>query len=552
MDLERIIEEAKRGDEIALRCLYDAFYSKMRGVCIKILKEDREAADDIVHDAFILAFASLGRLRDSKKFGQWLTTIVKNVSFKYLEQCNKASMVSLSLVSDEELGVSIPEQAETLISLKELFALIDKLPEGYRRVFKLAVIEGFSHKEIAEMLGIEPHSSSSQLARAKAMLKKMLVKYWTLSLVVVVALFSIYKLYTNKNRRVGMEENVVAEEARTRDDKIVAESVAASDAVEPKTEKRVAQEQRGEEEVGETSFPDFAYYDIENLIIEDGDDVAESEGTVEADETVVDTLKVMRPVYSADMAISEKPKKRKWKMLLAGSLGPALAQNVYKLIVDDGDSDASDPSYITTWEGYYDYLLSRSHANMPADSLALLNIAKNNSGDIVERENHEKPITFGLSLTKTLNDRWSIETGVQYSLLRSSFTMGSGMNSIQKSQKIHYIGIPVKLSYRIVDYKRLSAYGSVGAAMNIPIKGRVKQELVTDTMSMHMSSWNVSPPVQWSVNASVGVQYELAPGLSLYLEPTLNYYIPTGSSTHTIWTEHPFSFTMPMGIRFTW
>lgn len=119
MDLERIIEEAKRGDEIALRCLYDAFYSKMRGVCIKILKEDREAADDIVHDAFILAFASLGRLRDSKKFGQWLTTIVKNVSFKYLEQCNKASMVSLSLVSDEELGVSIPEQAETLISLKE-------------------------------------------------------------------------------------------------------------------------------------------------------------------------------------------------------------------------------------------------------------------------------------------------------------------------------------------------------------------------------------------------------------------------------------------------
>lgn len=89
MELEKVIEEARQGNKNALELLYNAYRLKMRGICIKILKDEREVVDDIVHDAFILAFTSLNKLKNPNKFGQWLTTIVTNITFKYLKQCNK-------------------------------------------------------------------------------------------------------------------------------------------------------------------------------------------------------------------------------------------------------------------------------------------------------------------------------------------------------------------------------------------------------------------------------------------------------------------------------
>ena len=71
-------------------------------------------------------------------------------------------------------------------------------------------------------------------------------------------------------------------------------------------------------------------------------------------------------------------------------------------------------------------------------------------------------------------------------------------------------------------------------------------------MSMRLSDNRVTPPWQWSVNASLGVQYELLQNVNIYFEPTLNYYIHSGSDLHTIWTEQPFTVTMPVGIRITW
>ena len=80
-----MIEHARQGEKKALECLYNTYYRKMKGVCAAILKEDKDAVDDLVHDAFIIAFASLNKLSDLNKFGQWLTTITRNVAFKYLE-----------------------------------------------------------------------------------------------------------------------------------------------------------------------------------------------------------------------------------------------------------------------------------------------------------------------------------------------------------------------------------------------------------------------------------------------------------------------------------
>ena len=263
------------------------------------------------------------------------------------------------------------------------------------------------------------------------------------------------------------------------------------------------------------------------------------------------------PDYELAM-VDKKKKTNKWQMLAASSVGPALAQNIYRLIATgrpDTDSEApAFPENVNTWEDYSRYLHMMAHENMPKDSLALVEIANHNQGDIVEREQHDRPITFGISLNKPLSEKWSIETGLQYSILKSRSRIGDGDYYIGKEQKIHYLGIPLRLSYRIADYKSLSAYGSAGLSLNIPVYGRVNSTHVVANVSMDSISRSVTitPPAQWSTNFSIGLQYRVMPKLTLYVEPTLYWNIANGSSTHTIWTEQPVMISAPFGIMFTW
>ena len=118
---------------------------------------------------------ALKKLKDASKFGEWVVAITKNVSLRYLERKRKIQVLPFSEIGDG-FDVESYYTSDSKLEEKELFELIDKLPSGYRKVFRMAVIEGFSHKEIAEKLGIEPHSSSSQLTRAKVLLRNMVNK----------------------------------------------------------------------------------------------------------------------------------------------------------------------------------------------------------------------------------------------------------------------------------------------------------------------------------------------------------------------------------------
>lgn len=246
-------------------------------------------------------------------------------------------------------------------------------------------------------------------------------------------------------------------------------------------------------------------------------------------------------------------------MLLAGSAGPTLVQSAYKLIAAAGsgevnpDGSSGVPEGISTWEEYYDYLTTHHAGTTAADTLALMDLAKHNSGNITEQAHHDAPLTFGLSLSKTLGDRWSLETGLQYTLLRSTFTMGSGTNHISRRQTVGYVGLPLRLSYRFADVgRRLSAYGSAGLTLHVPAGGRSREYLVTDSVALPTGTTHLSVPFGWSVSANVGLQYRLTPGLSLYLEPTVGYHFPTGGSVSTSWTARPLTFSVPLGVRFTW
>ena len=198
MDIEQLIEQGRQGDEIALGSLYRAYHRRMTGICQRIVG-NRQVAEELAHDAFLLAFAKMDQLHNPQRFEAWLTSITTNVARRYMQRHHDPAMLSLSTLSEEELPQeSIPTDDKPLPTMEELMTAVDALPNGYGQVFKLAVIQGMSHKEIAEILGIAAHSSSSQLSRAKKMLQKTLAKYWLLWLMPLLLPLAIYLYKTRK------------------------------------------------------------------------------------------------------------------------------------------------------------------------------------------------------------------------------------------------------------------------------------------------------------------------------------------------------------------
>ncbi len=551
MDIKTLVERAKTKDSHALETLYNMYYPKMLGLCIKITKEDEDTAKDLVHDAFILAFSYLHNLNTPLRFGEWLSTITRNVALKYIERKGKISFVSIT--DEEETIVASNVSSDLTVNLQDILNLIDELPDGYGKVLRLYAIDGFSHKEIAEILGIEPHSSSSQLSRAKAMLRKIMDRRLLAVVLLLIIAIPLY-FFVSWNNSSRLQKPELAKTGKSK------RPVDANDISKPVEERKDVKKSGNENMAAsnvttiETMDTTFVPDSVAVEMIVPNTQVAEHE-----QDSTETTDSIMPRVKFPDYELVENGKKKKnnkWQMLAAGSVGPALVQNIYRLIATgkpDTDSEApAFPENINTWEDYSRYLHMKEHENMPADTLAMIEIADHNQGDIIEREKHDRPVTFGISLSKSLSKKWNLETGLQYSILKSRSMMGSGEYYIGKKQNIHYLGIPLRVSYHLADYKHLSAYSSAGLQLNIPVYGKINNKYIVDNAPAYTGSWHISPPLQWSTNFSLGLQYKFLPKWTLYVEPTLYWYIPNGSSTHTIWTEHPVMFSVPFGIRFTW
>lgn len=212
MDIEELIERIKEGDNVALETLYETYAPMMRNVCVNITNEDEDVVNDLVQMAFIRAYYSIFQLRDASKFGEWVATITKNVALKHLAQKRKMPLVPFSSTMEEEMDNGRAVSSDSLLAEKDLLELKDQLPKGYGRVFRMSVIEGYSHQEIAEKLGIEPHSSSSQLSRAKAMLRKIINRRGMGLVILVLACtpLGIYWLI-NKGKDNVQKANIASE-----------------------------------------------------------------------------------------------------------------------------------------------------------------------------------------------------------------------------------------------------------------------------------------------------------------------------------------------------
>ncbi|HPX05732.1 MAG TPA: sigma-70 family RNA polymerase sigma factor [Tenuifilaceae bacterium] len=160
---QALIDDCKRGSSEAQFEIYKLYYKSMYNTSLRIVANEAEA-EDIMQEAFFKAFDKISSYRNEVSFGAWLKRIVVNASIDSLKK-KRAMLVPL----DEAHGIGSTDETNDIEpeSVEQLKAALEKLPEGYKLVLNLNYIEGYSHEEIASMLGITASTSRSQLTRAK-------------------------------------------------------------------------------------------------------------------------------------------------------------------------------------------------------------------------------------------------------------------------------------------------------------------------------------------------------------------------------------------------
>lgn len=169
---QELIDGCRNADRLAQKCLYDRYAGKMYGIAMRYTKHQDEAVE-ILNNAFLKVFTSLQKYEDQNNLGGWIAKIVFNTAIDFVRQHVKYKKV---MEFDVEKETPINNSALNNLNTEDIYALIQQLPTASRTVFSLYVIDGYKHKEVAQMLGITEGTSKWHLAYARQELQKMLDK----------------------------------------------------------------------------------------------------------------------------------------------------------------------------------------------------------------------------------------------------------------------------------------------------------------------------------------------------------------------------------------
>jgi RNA polymerase sigma-70 factor (ECF subfamily) len=173
-DEQKTINKCKKGNELAQKSLYDKYKVKWFMICLRYARNKAEA-EDMLQEGLISIFKDMHQYNPKRAaFSAWSSKVVVNAALQYLRKWKKLQF-NQSIDEYEETSTVDAEIYEN-IGARELTSMIQELPDGYRTVFNLYVIEGYKHREIAEMLSISENTSKSQLMKAKNMLRNRLEK----------------------------------------------------------------------------------------------------------------------------------------------------------------------------------------------------------------------------------------------------------------------------------------------------------------------------------------------------------------------------------------
>lgn len=172
---EEILAACIAGKRLAQKQFYDFFKGKMYVVCLRY-SNSREDAEDILQEGFVTVFRDLHQYKGAGHLEGWVRKVFVNVALQHLQkqkrQMPTVELNDLDLAVHEEDIVIPPDESIA----KQMIRILQQMPDGFRTIFNLYVLEGYSHPEIADIMGISVGTSKSQLLRAKAYMRKMLDK----------------------------------------------------------------------------------------------------------------------------------------------------------------------------------------------------------------------------------------------------------------------------------------------------------------------------------------------------------------------------------------
>ena len=169
-----MVQGCLSGDKRSQRALYERYKVQMFRLCLRYA-HNRMEAEDMLQEGFVKVYTDLHQFRQTGPLGGWIRRVMVNTALQFIRKRKKLfptmdiELAEAQYVMEEDRGLALNPQL--------LIQMIQQLPTGYRAVFNMHVLEGYTHKEIAAYLDREPNTSKSQLSKAKAMLRKLLSKH---------------------------------------------------------------------------------------------------------------------------------------------------------------------------------------------------------------------------------------------------------------------------------------------------------------------------------------------------------------------------------------
>ena len=554
MDATELVSRCRAGERQALNLLYQQYKPQLLHICRQYTNK-AEVAEDLLHDAFVVIFTSLDRLENAERLEAWMTAIVRNVCYHYRLHLEKEQTVLQEYANEK------PETTEASLTpdYDELQSLVALLPQGYQQVFRLSVFEGLSHQEISQLLGISPHTSSSQLSHAKRMLRQLIRQSWMLILLLIAIPLIIWQFL--KREEPESQTTVISETKPEPQPAPQVEKPHEQPTYASVSKKPSSHPIRYQTET--VIQPDSIPYQLQE---EQTETSKETTQTAEAKPAKDSVIYQNFPLPSTDELFTTRSltPNRSWNISVAysGLMGREddyLAQTSIGKSSFNAVSNTYVPTQFDNWNDYYTYLNYVPMVMLDAETRSLLNISLQNSyvnGGLVDaRYEHKRPITLQILLSRQLSKRLSLETGLSYTRLNSTITTGSTEAYIQEEQRLHYLGIPLSLGLVWYSKAHLSLYSSAGLMLELPISAKNDISHVSRAdmdVTTFRKSASLDVPCQWSASLGVGLQYDFTPHIGVYLEPSLQYFFHDGSDIKSYRTEHPLQVTLPLGIRFHW
>ena len=529
--LQQIAERCQQGDREAFALLYTTMRQPLGAVCLSYV-HDEDVANDLLHDAFLLIFSQIGKLRDSTRAEAWMTMLARRVALLHLRQRGqqrqeRLSSFSATALQSPHVGTNnywcstsacvCPPEAESSLAYQEILAAVDALPEGYRRVFRLFVLEDMTHQEIAALLHIDAHSSSSQLSHAKALLRRWL-RPMVLMLIAVALPLGFWLWHTSKEQTAMTPAPAVADNETHssetpplvgRDD----DWSSPSSCICPQ-----AQVVSGKMQPVQLCDSDgTAVAVVGHASQRDGDG-----------RTAADTLGSVSHYPAADTL---------------GSVSYYAATDTLGSV-----------SYYRFTGGKGGWMLAVTYSGLGNGGNLHLPYADAETNPMVYDSvaHHHRALTVALMVNRRLDDHWQMGGGLNYQRLRSDMLSGNTYVALSQHQVVQYVGIPVSVSWHYALGGRFSTYLSASATLSLPLRSTLESVYVMDGRSYEPTTERLHPGVQWSAGMGLGLQYNLTPHVGFFAEPGLHYHLNgSGSSVKTWNTEHPLDLSVPIGLRIT-